>query len=169
VCVWTQGVPPCMCGNVRTVASGRGCKVDTRVHCHQRGLRVCSGPDAFSCIHTLPCCICHTARPSPTTPQREHRQSSAVTPHQSGCHRATQRCTHGLTEPTTSRRGRRACALGEGPRLRQQLVKDTLPQRSLIRCFQVYTALQPARQYWCSHAAQHSCGTRVGSVVRSRC
>ena len=49
----------------------------------------------------------HTARPSPTTPQqRELPPSSQHTSADGGCHCATQRCTHGLTAPTTSGRGR---------------------------------------------------------------
>jgi hypothetical protein len=107
------------CSHLRVSAAGVW-RADTRVRRHQRGLSVGGG---CALLHTHPAPPRCTAppirsprtRPSPTTPQqRQHVPSNSTcgcSPSAGGgCHRAAQRCTHGLTVPSTSSRDRRACA-----------------------------------------------------------
>jgi hypothetical protein len=146
-----------MRGPVRTAAS------ELRGWTHacaspERGLRVFSGmhPPAYT-----PCTMLHMPPLDPTPHSSVSSLQALQQPHTSaggGCHRATQRCTHGLTAPTTSRRGRRACALvGEGAGVEAAVGEGHFTVAlSPTRRFQVYVTLRPARQYMCSRAAQHT-------------
>jgi hypothetical protein len=126
------------CSHIRLLAGGVW-RVDTRVRRHQRGFSVGGGctllhPTLHSCPHPL---SLHPLPPPHSSVSTLQLRSNPPPSAGGGCHRAAQRCTHGLTAPTTSERDTQAGGAvhrgGSGLRKLRWLSKRKLSRRWMMR------------------------------------